>query len=297
MNVDVDASGKLTIETPEQIGIEFEVAGLGSRFLAALVDLLCMMVFLVAAVAVALAAMNGGEPLKQIGRNAAQDEPWTKGLGATATILLMLSVFLVQWGYYIICEMLMKGSSPGKSLMGLRVIRDNGLPLGFSQSLLRNLVRAVDFLPWGYGVGLVVVFASARSQRLGDMAAGTLVTRLDPLPAAPAASATAPAPATTNWPQVAALTEPAPPLLSEAEQVLLLQFVDRRSTLLRKARADLARAIAVPLRARLGAADPVPAAVVSALPGSDSEVTPDEAWLAALFQIVNAPNRPRPPSS
>jgi uncharacterized RDD family membrane protein YckC len=275
MTVDVDAAGKLTIETPEQVGIELEVAGLGSRFLAALVDLLCMLVFLIAAMAIAIGAMGGGQPLKQIGRNAANSDPWTKGLGATAAIVLLLSVFLVQWGYYIICEMVMNGSSPGKRVMGLRVIRDDGLPLGFAQSLLRNLVRAVDFLPWGYGVGLVCVFASARSQRLGDIAAGTLVTRDAALPEAP------------DRQTASLLATDAPGLLTPAERALVRQFVERIPILLPHARLQLAHAIATPLRARLGAADPVPHAF--AAPATDAdEVSPEQAWLVALDDFVDA---------
>jgi uncharacterized RDD family membrane protein YckC len=292
MNADVDAAGKLTIETPEQIGIEFEVAGLGSRFLAALVDLLCMLVFLIGALALAISAMGGRRPLEQISDNMAKSETVTKGLGASGTILILLSVFLVQWGYYIICEMLMNGASPGKRVMGLRVIRDDGTPLGFAQSLLRNLVRIVDFLPWGYGVGLVAVFVSSRSQRLGDLAAGTLVTRLDPLPVAPAVPAALPA--TGPWALVA---PPAPgaALLTPAERALVRQFVERIPTLVSQSRADLARAIARPLRARLGAADPVPGAFAAA-PGSDADVTPEQAWLVALDAAIAHPG-PRPRDS
>jgi uncharacterized RDD family membrane protein YckC len=283
MNVDVDAAGKLTIETPEQIGIEFEVAGLGSRFLAALVDLLCMLVFLIAAVAVAISAMGGRRPLEKMSDNMAKSENIAKGLGASGTIVLLLSIFLVQWGYYIICEMLMNGASPGKRVMGLRVIRDDGTPLGVAQSLLRNLVRIVDFLPWGYGVGLVAVFVSPRSQRLGDLAAGTLVTRLDPLPAAPGAAVVAP-PAVGPWALVAA-APPGAALLAPAQRALVRQFVERLPDLVPQARDDLARAIARPLRAQLGAADPVPGAFAVA-PGADADVTPEQAWLVALDAAI-----------
>jgi hypothetical protein len=170
---------------------------------------------------------------------------------------------VVLWGYYIICEMVTGGTSPGKRALGLRVIRDNGLPIGFSQSLLRNLVRIVDFLPWCYGVGLVAVFVSRRSQRLGDLAAGTLVVRvaaegrgpLGPMPGAPAAPARSPS-------------------LSPAERDLVTRFLARSNDLLPGARRALARQIAAPLRQRLGQAD----------------ATDDEAWLRALV----APGAPPP---
>ena len=230
--------GKLTVETPEQVGIEFELAGAGSRFLAALIDLLCMLVFLVGAIVAAISALSGREPvLKKMGENAARSESWTNGLSAAATILLLLAVFLVQWGYYIICEMLMKGASPGKRALGLRVIRDTGVPIGFTQSLLRNLVRIVDFLPWGYGVGLVTMFASPRAQRLGDLAAGTLVVRVEAAGAAPPALPGAPAGVGR---------------LSARERNLISQFLGRARSLDPEARDRLAHTIAAPLRARLG---------------------------------------------
>ena len=254
----MDSASKLTVETPEQIGIDFELAGLGSRLLAALIDLLCMLLFLIAAIVIALSGMSGrSDNLKKIAENASTQEPWIRGLDAAATIVLLLSVFVVIWGYYIICEMVTGGASPGKRALGLRVIRDNGLPIGFTQSMLRNLVRIVDFLPWGYGVGLVAVFASRRSQRLGDMAAGTLVVKL-------AAAGSAPLQA---MPPVL----PAPPgasLLLPVERDLILRFIARSGSLLPDARRALANQIAAPLGQRLGRPDSLD----------------DEAWLISLLR-------------
>lgn len=268
----MDATGKLTLETPEQIGIEFELGGIGSRFLAALLDLLCMLVFLVAAVIFALAGIEGRDKvLKQMGQNAARSEALTNGLSATTAILLLLSVFLVQWGYYIVAELLMKGASPGKRAMGLRVIRDNGMPIGFSQSLLRNLVRLVDFLPWGYGIGLVAMFVSPRAQRLGDLVASTLVVRVDKAPRPLVVSSA-----------MAAAAPSAPRLLSVEERHLVEQFFQRSTTLLPAARANLLTAIATPLRERLAARNDV-AAVVGAIAHE-----PDEAWLRLLLDLDRA---------
>jgi len=257
----VDAPSKLIVETPEQIGIEFEIAGLGSRLLAALVDLACMLVFLIVAMVLAFAAMAGSgqrRSFRQVTENVSQSQPWTHGLGAAAQILLLLSVFVVIWGYYIICEMVTGGASPGKRALGLRVIRDNGLPIGFTQSLLRNLVRILDFLPWAYGVGLVAVFVSRRSQRLGDLVAGTLVVRLavdghQPLGAMP-------------WVPAAA-TQPGTHPLAPAERDLIARFLGRSANLEPEARRSLARRIATPLRQRLG----------------DTGTTDDEEWLRVLL--------------
>jgi uncharacterized RDD family membrane protein YckC len=275
----MDASGKLTLETPEQIGIEFELAGIGSRLLAALLDLLYMLVFLIAAVVAVLASLTRDDQVtRRLTENLARSESPTTGLSATATILLLLSVFVVQWGYYIIAEMVTKGSSPGKRTLGLRVIRDNGLPIGFSQSLLRNLVRLVDFLPWAYGVGLIAVFVSSRSQRLGDLVAGTLVVRVDK--AKTAALAT-----TYGWSRPQGHGGR---LLTADERQLIVRYIDRTETLLPTARVQLAAAIATPLRTRLAARAALPD--MSLVPLGD-----DDAWLRRLLSLDSAPPDSAPP--
>ena len=175
--------------------------------------------------------------------NATAQEPWTRGLGVAATILVLLSVFVVQWGYYIICEMTMDGASPGKRALGLRVIRDNGLPIGFVQSMLRNLVRVVDFLPWAYGVGLVAAFASRRSQRLGDLAAGTLVVKLGAARAGPAGA---------SCPALAPARPPAATCLLPEERELLHRFIARSGKMLPEARRALASADRRPAGAAAG---------------------------------------------
>ncbi|MEK7327557.1 MAG: RDD family protein, partial [Chloroflexota bacterium] len=83
--------------------------------------------------------------------------------------------FAFFWGYYILFEMLWNGQSPGKRWVGLRVIRTDGTPITLTESIIRNLVRLVDFLPAYYGVGVVTMFINEQSRRLGDLAAGTLV--------------------------------------------------------------------------------------------------------------------------
>jgi hypothetical protein len=87
----------------------------------------------------------------------------------------LIVMFLLEWGYYIASEMLMGGQSLGKRALHLRVIRENGLPLSFSDSFLRNLLRAADFLPLLNALGLVVLSVDRRFRRLGDLVAGTIV--------------------------------------------------------------------------------------------------------------------------
>ena len=110
------------------------------------------------------------------------DEMVGKITGPVLLALTTLGVFLISWGYDILFETLWNGETPGKRMLGLRVIKEGGYPVDFRAVLVRNLLRAVDTLPGVpmvpiYGLGLIAVLANTRYQRLGDMAAGTLVVR------------------------------------------------------------------------------------------------------------------------
>ena len=174
----------LTVATPENVAFGYEVAGIGSRFLAALVDTFILLV-------VQLIVGLGSVLLVYfVLRDLVGDDnalgPWLVGLFG-------LIGFALLWGYYIFFEMTWNGQSPGKRWAGLRVIRTDGTPLTLTESLVRNLVRLIDFLPAYYGVGVVTMFITSQSRRLGDLAAGTLVVRdrasvtLESLTAAPPA--------------------------------------------------------------------------------------------------------------
>jgi hypothetical protein len=89
--------------------------------------------------------------------------------------VVLVVVFLVEWVYYVLFEALWSGRTPGKRVLSLRVVTEGGHPLRFGDSLLRNLVRAADILPFAYAIGLVVMGRDARFRRLGDLVAGTLV--------------------------------------------------------------------------------------------------------------------------
>lgn len=100
------------------------------------------------------------------------------GVAGLASLGLWLVIyFAVEWGYYVFCESMMSGQSPGKRLFELRVVRVEGHPIGFFDSAIRNLLRAADQLPFSYAIGAISVMASGRFQRLGDLAAGTVVVR------------------------------------------------------------------------------------------------------------------------
>lgn len=158
----------LSIDTPENVVFGYEVAGIGSRFLAALVDTLIVFVLqlIVFLTGLFLVDLLFGSPAD-----------WESAALAWLIGALGLLAFAFQSGYYVFFEMTWNGQSPGKRWVGLRVIRTDGTPITFAESLVRNLVRVVDFLPAYYGIGIVTMFIDRRSRRLGDLTAGTLVVR------------------------------------------------------------------------------------------------------------------------
>lgn len=89
--------------------------------------------------------------------------------------IVSLVVFCINWGYYAIFEALWKGQTPGKRWAGIRVIKDSGRPINTFEAISRNLIRAIDFLPAFYGIGVVTMLLNAKNRRLGDYVAGTLV--------------------------------------------------------------------------------------------------------------------------
>lgn len=161
---------QLTISTPEQVAFQYEMAGIGSRFVAALLDhlILGITVFLIICAASTLgtmgmlASVNGGDP--------------TGGVFLVLAILTIV-LFLIIWGYFVVFETVWHGQTPGKRAGRLRVIRYNGQPIGAGEAMVRNLVRLVDFMPGFYGIGLLTMFIDKDARRLGDFAAGTIVIR------------------------------------------------------------------------------------------------------------------------
>jgi uncharacterized RDD family membrane protein YckC len=158
----------LNIDTPENVVFGYQVAGIGSRFLAALVDtaLIVLLQGIVNLTLIFVAANVLGESLLLLGQS--DRLPWL-------VALFGLVGFAFLWGYYIFFEVLWNGQSPGKRLVGLRTIRREGTPIEVADALIRNLIRIVDFLPFYYGVGVITMFIDGQSRRLGDLAAGSLV--------------------------------------------------------------------------------------------------------------------------
>ncbi len=148
---------RVAIETPEHVHFHFQLAGPARRAIAYVLDLLLRGVILLA-LAIPAALANLFE----------ETAGWRVGL-------MLLVLFVLEWGYFVISEMIMRGSTVGKRALGLRVVRQDGLPVRFGDSLIRNLLRAADFLPVAYGLGLLAMIIDRDFRRLGDLAAGTLV--------------------------------------------------------------------------------------------------------------------------
>jgi uncharacterized RDD family membrane protein YckC len=165
-------------------------------------------------------------------------------MSTPALVTYLILVFLVTWGYYPLFEGFWNGRTPGKRLQRIRVVRSDGQPVTLGPVLVRNLVRVVDFLPSSYGVGVVTMVVTARSQRLGDLAAGTIVIRERPLPP--------PAPLALG-PDVAADAALDTTALSEREYALVRSFLERRASLTPAARRHLATQLAEGLRPRVAA--------------------------------------------
>jgi len=150
------------------------------------------------------------------------------GLGGAGRGLFLIALFLLEWAYPVAFEVLARGQTPGKKLLGLRVLRADGAPVGWSRSSVRSLLSFVDFLPFGFAAGLTAMLLGRRSQRLGDLAAGTLVVHLEPLPPAPRPADAEAAPLAPTWP----LTLP--------EQRAIMSFAERAPGLTPERAGELA---------------------------------------------------------
>ncbi len=186
--------GRLTLETPEQVEVSFDLAGPGSRFCAVLIDMLIMGLLLFGMIAVFIILAMAG-PI---------EDP--TGVGWMMAVAIVLFA-LIAFGYHLFFELVMRGRTPGKKMFRLRVVRDNGTPAGAMEILIRNLVRIVDSLPSFYVLGGLVAWLHPMHKRLGDIAAGTVVINEQAPEDVPASFHSAWRPAAAKMPPAA----PAPP--------------------------------------------------------------------------------------
>ncbi|MDQ2996354.1 MAG: RDD family protein [Chloroflexota bacterium] len=230
---------RYTIDTPENIEFAYDIAGIGSRFLAAMIDTLLI------GIAEVMIILIVGLTSSALGLRAA--DSLLAALGG-------LLAFAILWGYYIVFELLWNGQSPGKRVIGLRVVREGGRPITFVGSAIRNLIRIVDFLPALYGIGVVVMFVDRRSRRLGDLAAGTLVVkeRRGVTLTSLTASTVVPLPALAPGEALPQPTLANIGMINDQDYNLIQEFLGRRGELGRDARARLGVQLAGNLQSRLG---------------------------------------------
>ncbi len=198
------------VETPEHVELQFELAGVGSRAAAALVDTLLLGIFqilcwLLLGLLFSLQSSAGN---------------WA------FAIFFLLYIFTLLFLYYALFEGLNSGRTPGKMALGIRVVMDSGRPVTLGAAALRNLLRLIDFwFPLAPLVpGMLFVFLTKSNKRLGDLAAGTVVVRDHPTEWALAAVTASPTPATDDF-------EAGPPELSDDEFKLLDRFLGRMTNL------------------------------------------------------------------
>lgn len=221
----------LSVKTPESIAFSYELAGIGSRFLAVAIDLAIQLAILF--------AIFWGLTLISFSMTAAHvGGAVNKYAESIAIGFLVAIVFLVFFGYFILFEAFLNGRTPGKKLMGLRVVRDGGYPIDFTSAAIRNLIRVGEATLGFYAISAIACIASPENKRLGDMAAGTIVVRDSPI---------------ASLSTLVAQSQEAPrtTMLTDQEHAIVDQFVARRKTLAPAVRAQLAARIAAQIRHRV----------------------------------------------
>jgi uncharacterized RDD family membrane protein YckC len=213
----------ITILTPENVEVTYELAGLATRMRGAALDTLLQAVAIIALwIGVSVLTINANERLLS----------WIIAGGVLLT-------FVIFFGYFLFFETRWNGQTPGKKATGTRVMKDGGFPLDFRAAVVRNLVRLLDFMPGPYAVGFVTAFFSAEYKRVGDYAAGTVVVRERPRVAPPLS------------PPASADTGPAN--LPRTEDLHAIRhFLDRRAELAPETRAAYARRLALAYGRLLG---------------------------------------------
>jgi uncharacterized RDD family membrane protein YckC len=219
----VELDDRITIATPEGVDLELTLAGVGSRFVSALVDFLLQIALLAGVTGVGAAVGAFGN-----------------GFGSA---VVLVASFLVFAAYDVLFEVFASGRTPGKRLNGLRVARIDGSPVTFFTSAIRNVLRLVDLLPGMYLVGIVTILVTRRNQRLGDVAAGTLVVReRTQHPSLQELRAPQPVPSTNTWDATAVTAD---------ELAAVRSFLARRYELTNEARYRLAVDLAGALRPKV----------------------------------------------
>ncbi len=274
-------SREILVVTPENIEIEYELAGIGSRFLANMLDSLFQL-----AIYLALWIVVGIVGLLLALSASAFSTSLAAFFGEIEVAFALIAAFAILWGYFIWFETRWNGQTPGKRQVGLRVIRDGGYPINIFAAITRNLVRVMDGMPIVavalIGIGLaehslgtaatgglcillpvLCLLLSGRYQRIGDFVAGTMVVK-QRAPRVPTLEALAPPPRVLPEHLAAyALADIGRHVyeMSVPEYRAVRHFIDRRWQLPPQIQQGTAMRLAIPLMQRLGIVPP--AGVVS----------------------------------
>jgi len=234
----VDRSVDIT--TGESVAFSYELAGLGSRFFAVIVDMTIQVAVLL------LLALAWSISLAHPGARAISGT--SASLTREARVILEAAAvavtFVVFFGYFIVLEWRFDGRTPGKRLCGIRVVRDGGFALDFGSSVVRNLVRVVELAFGFYAISAISTLLSPRNRRLGDYAAATLVVR---------EASYGPTGGFTGFATDAALVDPLAGELSGEQIALVRRYLARRESFTANGRTAVAADVAGPIRPRLGA--------------------------------------------
>ena len=255
----VELRDQLSIATPELVSIDLAPAGIGSRCVAVLIDYLIqgLVLWVVILFFTTLGSPNIGSSVAP-NMNPSRAYKWGMAVGIAIP-------FLLHWGYFTLFEAFWNGQTPGKRVMKLRVMQQGGQPVGFFESLARNLIRFIDMLPVFYFVGAICVFVNRRQQRLGDMVAGTLVVHSVPVdtPFVPAGGRTFTAASferpveETVRPRFTGLEADAVSRLNHEDLQMIDNFLARRLDLPLDVRATLAEKLARRMALKMLQAQPV----------------------------------------
>jgi len=223
--------------TPENVEVSYELAGIGSRFVAAVIDL-CVLTAIFVAITIIAGMLSAALAFSHLLNGA---EFWVRAVYG-------LTLFFILVGYHVVFELLWAGATPGKKFARLRVVRDGGYPVDAYSSLVRNLVRIVDLFPPIYGFGLVSIFCSAEYKRLGDWAAGTIVIKEAGADRLLEHRRVAASPLVAHFMPMVKSTDP----ITRDEYQAIRRFVERRHELPIAIQAHVAMRLAFPLLAKLG---------------------------------------------
>jgi uncharacterized RDD family membrane protein YckC len=217
----VEIEDRVTVATPEGVDLDVVVAGLGSRFMSSAVDTTVQVLIIGTSFLVGSVLETG------------------------ALAIAVVGAFAGMFVYPTVFDAFAGGRTPGRALAGLRLVTTEGATVGFVAAVVRNVVRIIDFLPALYSIGVVAVLATDRNQRLGDLAAGTIVVRRElrradiVVPGASRARSTEASavdgPVTAGWDLTG---------LSSDDVAVLRSFLARRSDLDPTARQRLASELA-----------------------------------------------------